>query len=532
MALKRTFLLGVVFVSLAAAMATIAWVVAFWYRLSPAEEALFVYALSERYAGIFLASFFLLGAFAIAFGILLHYYLIPLRRLVEETTLIATVNPLHRISLTGAKDIVRLVEAINDGADRFQRLHEAVNERIRLAGADLVTERNTLAAIIARLGEGILVCNLDFRILMYNGRARELLSLENNVSPGKVENLSFLGLGRSLFDILDKETLTRVIQALEKKRDERNAHLLCALFTVQCNGRTLDGGMGVLPHDGKQGLGYFFTFKETVFGKGTAPEGDIRVKPIEICQAPYTDVLPAPRAAENMAKKAISKQEVWMGRPEFFDFKLFNQVGKRPELENLPLEDIIYTAFDTETTGLYPSMGDEIISIGAVPIVNGRILREEAFHQMIDPKRYMRAEAVRVHGITAEMLEGKPGIESVMPRFYKFVEGTVLLGHNAAFDMRFLELKEPKTGVRFDNPVLDTLLLSLVVHPHQQSHSLEAIARFMGIEISDRHMALGDAILAGEIFLRFIPLLKKAGILTLKEALIACMETSFSQLKY
>ncbi|OQY49372.1 MAG: hypothetical protein B6240_03530, partial [Desulfobacteraceae bacterium 4572_87] len=74
--------------------------------------------------------------------------------------------------------------------------------------------------------------------------------------------------------------------------------------------------------------------------------------------------------------------------------------------------------------------------------------------------------------------------------------------------------------------------LSLVVHPHQQSHSLEAIARFMGIEISDRHMALGDAILAGEIFLRFIPLLKKAGILTLKEALIACLETSFSQLKY
>ena len=77
------------------------------------------------------------------------------------------------------------------------------------------------------------------------------------------------------------------------------------------------------------------------------------------------------------------------------------------------------------------------------------------------------------------MLVGQPKIGEVLPAFHAFAADTVLVAHNAAFDMRFPQLKEAATGL-FDQPVLDTLLLSAVIHPNQESHRLEAIAERMG----------------------------------------------------
>ena len=167
--------------------------------------------------------------------------------------------------------------------------------------------------------------------------------------------------------------------------------------------------------------------------------------------------------------------------------------------------------FDTETTGLQPSAGDEIVSVGAVRIVNGRLLEHEVFEQLVDPTRAMSPEASRITGIDAAMLENQPTIDRVLPAFGQFCEDTVLVAHNAAFDMRFLRLKEEATGVRFAQPVLDTLLLSAVIHPDLESHRLEAIAERMGVSPIGRHTALGDAIMTGEVFLRMIPAARGAG---------------------
>ena len=109
------------------------------------------------------------------------------------------------------------------------------------------------------------------------------------------------------------------------------------------------------------------------------------------------------------------------------------------------------------------------------------------------------------------MLEGQPSIDEVLPPFAQFAEDTVLVGHNLAFDLRFLELKEARTGVRFTQPVLDTLLLSAVVHPDEEDHSLEAMAARLGVSVVGRHTALGDAIMTGEIFLKQSRLLASAG---------------------
>jgi DNA polymerase-3 subunit epsilon len=219
-------------------------------------------------------------------------------------------------------------------------------------------------------------------------------------------------------------------------------------------------------------------------------------------------------------------------RPEFFDFDLFAKRQINEELENTPLSELIYTVFDTETTGLNPSEGDEIISIGAVRIVNGRILRREIFDQLVKPSRPVPKQSTQIHGITPEMLAEQPDITKVLPKFQEFARDTVLVAHNAAFDMRFINIQAKKMGLSFDNPVLDTLLLSAYLHKNQNSHSLDEIARRLGVSIIGRHTALGDALATAAIFLKLIPLLQQQGIVTLGDALTASQNTFYARLKY
>jgi DNA polymerase-3 subunit epsilon len=215
-----------------------------------------------------------------------------------------------------------------------------------------------------------------------------------------------------------------------------------------------------------------------------------------------------------------------------FDFTLFHSKASSGELETLPLDQLGYTVFDTETTGLNPTGGDEIIAIGAVRVFNGRVLRREIFDCLVDPRRAISEESAAIHGITAAMLRGMPTIDEVLPRFQRFVEDTVMIGHNVAFDMRFLELKQDATGIRFDNPVLDTLLLASAVQPKRVDQRLDALAERLGVPIAGRHTALGDALTTAEVFLALIPMLKARGITTLSEAKQACDATKYAKIKY
>jgi len=219
-------------------------------------------------------------------------------------------------------------------------------------------------------------------------------------------------------------------------------------------------------------------------------------------------------------------------RPEFYDFDLFRTSEQTRELADRLLTELSYTVFDCETTGLDPSAGDEIIQIGATRIVNGKLRRHECFEQLVDPRRPISEASMPIHGIRPEMVAGQPTIETVLPAFQAFAHDTVLVGHNAAFDMRFLQLKEAATGVVFDQPVLDTLLLSALVHPQQESHRLETIAERLGVPVLGRHSALGDALVTAEVFLKFVPLLAERGIRTLGQAREAAQQTYYARLTY
>jgi DNA polymerase-3 subunit epsilon len=205
-------------------------------------------------------------------------------------------------------------------------------------------------------------------------------------------------------------------------------------------------------------------------------------------------------------------------RPEFFDFDLLAQAHSG-DLGRVRLRDLTYVVFDTETTGLLPTQGDQVVSIAAVRIVNGRILTGETFNRIVNPGRPIPPDSVTFHGITDDMVVDKPPLAVVLPQFKAFVADAVMVGHNVAFDLKFLRLRERESGISFDNPVLDTMLLSFFVDGTVEDQSLDAIARRYGIALTDRHTALGDSLVTAAILLRLIGALEAKGTRTLNDAM-------------
>ena len=133
-------------------------------------------------------------------------------------------------------------------------------------------------------------------------------------------------------------------------------------------------------------------------------------------------------------------------------------------------ENITFVVFDTETTGFSPSK-DRLVEIGAVKIRNGENLGEKTW--LINPERYIPWYVQQVHHITPEMVEKQPTFAEIYPEFLEFIDGSVLIAHNARFDIRFVAAEAERNGFPPPkNAVLDSLELFRHWYPELSSHTV------------------------------------------------------------
>ena len=715
--LKYWIFLGAIYFAIISII--VASLIGSWASLNETQQI----ALSEMVNK--LAPFPLLGTITIFFiigaliNLLFNDYIVPILKLAESARIISSVNPEHRAQIkNSSKEIQYLADIINQSADAFTVLQKDVAGKIAIAQATLNEERTRLAALMSELPHGVIVCNTDGQVLLYNQQAQALFKEDPTKASAETSTQGILGLGRSIFSILDRDPIVHGLEMLHKchtsGRTKMVNHSMITLHTGLC--LRVNMAPFFTEQDGIKTIsGFVLTLEDMTHQIESDSRRDTLIqslideqqKDLEDIRDSITNILGRPTldpkelhdyrkkidsASQSLQEKvseartnyathlhALSKNEnvladnlldiishniserfsinvtplapkgVWLQldsysmvqaishlagllnthtriseilmtltaddesgaelviawpetktnldliktwqltplitdakgnllnfkdtidnlkgeispisgadgeytgvmisfppidqnrrltiqsnvehRPVSYEFDLFNR-GEWQELGQTPLRKLTYVVFDTETTGLHPSKGDEIIQLGAIRIVNGQLLYHEVIDQLVDPKRFVPQESVAIHGIQPALLQGQPTIDKVLPHFHTFSENSVLVAHNAAFDMRFLQLQEEKTGIIFDNPVLDTLLLSSIIHPNQDSHSLDGLAERLNVTIVGRHTALGDAIVTGEVLVKLIPLLEAHEIYTLADALAAAAQSPFAKVAY
>ncbi len=182
--------------------------------------------------------------------------------------------------------------------------------------------------------------------------------------------------------------------------------------------------------------------------------------------------------------------------------------------EKMPMSGS-FVVFDLETTGLSPA-DCAIIEIGAVVVENGQIT--ESYDTFVDPACHIPVEITELTGINDEMVAGAPSQEQALRDFLSFVQGRVLIAHNAhLFDVRFLKTAANRFGVPFENTYLDTLPLAQTLYRGLHNYKLDTIGKHLNIPPFQHHRASDDAKALAQIFVRMIEDLAAQGVTELEQ---------------
>ncbi|MHC5373892.1 PolC-type DNA polymerase III [Enterococcus sp. LJL120] len=166
------------------------------------------------------------------------------------------------------------------------------------------------------------------------------------------------------------------------------------------------------------------------------------------------------------------------------------------------LSDATYVVFDVETTGL-SAVYDTIIELAAVKMHKGNVL--ETFEQFIDPGHPLSQTTINLTGITDEMVRGSKSEEEVLRLFMEFSKDTILVAHNASFDMGFLNTSYGKYEIpEAENPVIDTLELARYLYPDFKRFGLGVLSKKFGVNLEQHHRAVYDAEATGHLAWIFV----------------------------
>lgn len=161
---------------------------------------------------------------------------------------------------------------------------------------------------------------------------------------------------------------------------------------------------------------------------------------------------------------------------------------------------------DTETTGLDPFSGHRIVEIGCVELVDG-LRTGKNFHTYLNPERDMPPEAFRVHGLSEQFLSDKPVFAEKIDEFLEFIADSMLVIHNAAFDMKFVNFELDRLGFAAISMerTIDTVLIARKKFPGSPAN-LDALCKRFNIDLSERtkHGALLDAELLSDVYLELM----------------------------
>ena len=168
--------------------------------------------------------------------------------------------------------------------------------------------------------------------------------------------------------------------------------------------------------------------------------------------------------------------------------------------------------FDIETTG-FSATRDRIIEIGAVKVIEGKIV--DKYSTFVNPDIPIPFEIENLTHITDEMVMDAPMIDVILPQFFEFCKGCILVAHNASFDVGFIRTKAAEMQIETDFTVVDTVGLARMLLPKLNRFKLNVVAKELHVSLESHHRAVDDAGATAEIFVKFIAMLKEKGITTL-----------------
>ncbi|MBD5459775.1 MAG: PolC-type DNA polymerase III, partial [Lachnospiraceae bacterium] len=173
-----------------------------------------------------------------------------------------------------------------------------------------------------------------------------------------------------------------------------------------------------------------------------------------------------------------------------------------------------YVVFDIETTGFSP-VNNRIIEIGAVKVSDGKIV--DRYSTFVNPDVPIPFEIEKLTSINDSMVMDSPQIDVILPQFLDFCKGCVLVAHNAGFDMSFIIENAGRLKLPADFTYVDTVGISRILLRDQTKHTLDAVAKTLGISLENHHRAVDDAECTAHIFLKFQKMLEQEGIETLAQ---------------